>query len=193
MLDKLEELQQKSKGTFFEEIVTREVENYQAKMEKQHKITKINNTWIEQADELFDIYEQICSKYIKQMEPFVAKVEWLDQRVEEGKVMLEITNFKDEHFTLNCADIHTLSDYQKLEDEQFLETLDEQEEEGGIQFYYQPNQRLAEVMYGQVFQHDDPVAVLKKKVEPLLLELFQTSFDLESLLKAIATSTQEQE
>ncbi|MGA8943227.1 MAG: hypothetical protein WB502_10980 [Thermoactinomyces sp.] len=183
MQERLGELKEKAKGTIFEEIVDNQIERYKKEKEIELKRTAINNKWIDQADELLNLYEKICDKYEPQIEPFVARVEFADRREEEGVVKLSVTNFKDETCSLKCADLHTLDDYGKLEDDQFVKKLDEAQEEGGVEFFFNRDEPVAKVTYSDIFQAKDPLARMGEVVEPLFRELFQKIFDIESLME----------
>ncbi|WP_198065828.1 hypothetical protein [Paenactinomyces guangxiensis] len=183
MMERLEKLKEKAEGTIFEEIVHSEVESYKKQKQKELKKANINNKWIDQADELFNLYLKICEEYKPQIEPFVSKVELEDRREEEGVVRFTVTNFKDSSLSLQCADLHTLDDYQKLENDQFVETLDEEKEEGGVEFYFNPGETVEEVKYSDIFNTGEPLTALTKIVEPLILELFRKTFDIESLIQ----------
>lgn len=183
VLEQLEELNEKAKGTIFEEFVKAQVESYRKQKQKELKKTNIHNKWIDQADELFNLFAEMCTEYKSQIEPFVSKAEFVDRREEDGVVMFTVTNFKDETFSLQCADLHTLDDYEKLENDDFVETLDEEKEEGGVEFFFNRNGTVETVKHSDIFHTDDPLTALKKVVEPLILELFKQSFDIESLLE----------
>ncbi|WP_379863694.1 hypothetical protein [Laceyella putida] len=183
VLERLEELKEKSEGTLFEEFVEAQVESYKKQKQKELKKANINNKWIDHADELFNLYAQITEEFKPQIEPFVSKVEFVDKREEDALVMFTVTNFKGEAHSLQCADLHTLDDYEKLEDDEFVETLDEEKEEGGVEFFFHRDETVETVKHSDIFHADDPSATLKKVVEPLILELFKKSFDLESLMQ----------
>ncbi len=177
------DLKEKAKGTIFEEIVDEQIKRYKREKEIELKRTTINNKWIDQADELLNLYEKICGIYEPQIEPFVAKVEFVDRREEDGVVMLSVTNFNDETWSLKCADFHTLDDYGKLEDDGFVKKLDEAKEEGGVEFFFDQNKPVKKVAHSAIFQAKDPLAKLGEVVEPLFKNLFQKTFDIESLVE----------
>lgn len=183
MQKRLGALKEKAKGTIFEGIVDEQIERYKKEKEIELKRTTINNKWIDQADELLNLYEKICDKYEPQIEPFVAKVEFVDRREEDGVVMLTVTNFKNETWSLKCADLHTLDDYGKLEDDQFVKKLAEAKEEGGVEFFFERDNPVAKVTHSEVFQAKDPLDKLGEVVEPLFRDLFQKTFDIESLME----------
>lgn len=185
MFEKLAELKEKSKGTLFEETVSSQIENYKKLKQKEIKITQINNKWIDQADELFNLYEKICQVYVTQIESFVEKATFVDKREEDGRVMLSITDFKGVTFSLQCADWHSLDDYQKLAETSFVDTLDEHSEEGGVQFYFYPDKTVAKVKHSQIFNNHQPIENLQEIVKPFILELFQQAFDIESLMSFV--------
>lgn len=189
MLEKLAELREKSKGTLFEEMVEMQIEQYEQAISKKQKRAQINNTWIEQADALFNLYIKICEKMVVQFAPFMAQVDYEDQRETSGEVRLVVTNYKNDVSVLHCGDIHSLADYDRLSDEEYLATMEEEEAEGGVRFYFEPSEALAEVMYREIFQHEDPIWHLEKKITPFLQRLFETSFDLVSLLEHSASDT----
>ncbi|MBA4601958.1 hypothetical protein [Thermoactinomyces mirandus] len=183
MKERLGALEKKAKGTIFQEIVEEQIERYKKEKELELKRTTINNKWIDQADELLNLYEKICDKYEPQIEPFVAKVEFVDRRDEDGEVMLSVTDFRDKTISLKCADFHTLDDYGKLEDDQFVKKLDQEKEEGGVEFFFERDNPIKRVTHSEIFQADDPLAKLGEVVEPLFKDLFQKTFDLESLME----------
>lgn len=183
MQERLGDLRKKAKGTIFEGIVDDEIERYTKEKEIELKRTTINNKWIDQADELLNLYEKICDNYEPQIEPFVARVEFADRREKDGVVLLSVTNFKDETCSLKCADFHTLDDYGKLEDDRFVKKLDEAKEEGGVEFFFDKDEPVKKVAHSEVFQGKDPLAKLGEVVEPLFKELFQKIFDIESLME----------
>ncbi|SEN46300.1 hypothetical protein [Lihuaxuella thermophila] len=182
MLEKLEKLNEQAKGTIFEDFVREQVDIYRKQKQKELKKRNIHNKWIDQADALFHLFMEICTDYQAQLEPFVAKAELTDRREEDGVVLFTVTNFTDQTFSLHCADLHTLDDYEKLEDDAFVETLDEEKEEGGVEFYFSRDEAVKTVKHSDIFPRKNPSAAFKKVVDPLILELFKKSFDIESLL-----------
>lgn len=184
VLERLDELKGNVKGTIFESFVDSEVAIYKEKKQKELKKANLNNKWIDQADKLFNLYEKICNEYKPTIEPFVSKVEFVDKRDEDGVVMFTVTNFKDETHSLQCADLHTLDDYEKLEDDEFVETLDEEKEGGGVCLFFNPDETVEEIKHSDIFHTDEPITAFGKIVEPLILDLFKKSFDIESLMKA---------
>ncbi|RNB92830.1 hypothetical protein EDM56_00040 [Brevibacillus fluminis] len=185
MLERLDELKEKAKGTIFEAFVDDQVENYKQIKQKELKKAQINNKWIDQADKLFNLFEDVCNKYKPKIEAFASQVVFVDNRDDEGSVSFAITNFKSETFSLQCADLHSLNDdYQKLEDDEYVETLDVGNEVGGVHFFFYPGETIKEILYSETFTTSKAANLFTKAVEPLILELFQKCFDLESLLKA---------
>lgn len=183
MLEKLAELKEKSKGTLFENFVQTQIEQYEQQISQKQKRARINNTWIEQADALFNLYIKICEKVVAQFTPFMADVHYEDQRETSGEVWLSVSNYKEEEYVLRCVDIHSLEDYDRLSDEEYLKAMEEEEAEGGVQFHFGQSEELGDIMYGEIFQHEEPIVYLEKRITPFLQRLFEISFDLESLLE----------
>jgi hypothetical protein len=183
VLERLAEIKAKAEGTIFEEFVSSQVENYKQQKQKELKKANINNKWIDHADALFNLFAQISEEVKPQIEPFVAHVEFVDNRESDGAVMLTATNFQNETFSLRCADLHTMEDYAKLEDDAFVETLDEAQEEGGVQFFFDPDELVETVPHSRIFKEDDPLATLKQVIQPHLVELLKRTFDISALLE----------
>lgn len=192
MLERLEKVKQQAKGTIFEEFVATEIERYRTQKQKEWKRVKINNKWIDDADELFLLYKKIIEEYKPKIEPFVSDVEFVDKREEEARVLLVVTNFKHDVCSLQCVDMHTLDDYAKLEDEAFVESLDEEKEEGGVEFFFQRDEQVTRVKHSSIFKKANPLGALKKIVEPLILELFKRAFDLDSLMQNKTNANREE-
>ncbi len=182
VLERLKELKEKAKGTIFAEFVDTEVEGYKKQLEKELKKTTINNKWIDQADQLFNLFNTITEEYRPQIEPFASSVEFVDRREDNGVVMLTATNYKNETYSLQCADLHSLRDYQKLEDDEFVETLDEESEEGGVEFFID-RETAHKVKHSDIFKNDEPLRTLQTALEPFILELFKKLFDIETLIQ----------